>query len=198
MKNFLIFTFFVVLCSGKLFSQSPIRQGHFILNGSCVLSTMWGDAYGIKSKNELGEVTNTENSYVGLVNSSVGYFLFDGLAIGGNLNFLYGNIKNGDGSKEGSLVSLGIFTSYYMNVQTEDEKIPGNVYPFVSVSYLKSFGISSIKSDLIGSLAFGPGLMVMITNSVGLNIELKYQIDSFKNFDDGKRIQFLVGLSANL
>lgn len=210
MKNILVIIAFLIL-SNNAFSQTPISQGSFLFSGGFSLSSNSGSY----------EKTNSNGSKESTLDINfkpvVSYFVMDGLAVGIKGYLMYLNY------------GVGAQTAYFINLKNNDEKIKGNLYPYFGVSFVKNLifdkKATSLDNGLQWSIAVGPGLMIMISKSIALNVELGYQYDKFKyegydtkevwvdngfgrfltrviikkDFDiSGSRLNFVIGMSVSL
>ncbi|MBM2816606.1 MAG: b-brl protein [Ignavibacteria bacterium] len=209
MKKFSIFII-VLMFSSYVFAQNtPISKGKFLLNGSFAIETAWGDAYEIKNYDDWlypTKVISTENSIALNTIAKINYFLFDGLGIGTSVVF-----SGAQGGRIQGFFGLGLQAAYFFDISTK-VKVNTLIYPYIGLSYMKSLGSTgSPKYDYNNGYSFGPCLMIMLTNSVALNIELLFQRDlyDFEHYDSsssrkiissitGSKIATIVGISASL
>jgi len=189
--------------------EIPISQGKFLLNGSFSFESASGDAYEIKyyDYEDPNKLISTENDNIANIMVKSNYFIINGLCAGATLMF-----SSAVSHKIQSFLGLGLQAAYFLDLSTK-EKPNTTYYPYIGISYLKGIilGDRSHNSQYNYGYSIGPGLMLMLTNSVALNFEVFYQNDTFnyeefnsityqtiKSSISGSKIVCLVGISASL
>ena len=110
------------------------------------------------------------------INPNVGYFIWDNLAIGGIIRYM----NRREGNNRYNQYGLGILTRYYF---LNSNRIT-NIYIQANYTYGIHFS-HSYETDENGYLHFYGskiGYVIFLTNSVGLEAFLDYEISSFNQF----------------
>lgn len=191
-KNF----FFLILLVGFSIcsSYAQTKKGNVLLGLSPVISmSSYGSDMGflsfstIKYKNDNTDVDGNKMTNIGLT-PKVGFFVIDNLAIGLDVNVLYGTEKSkgtlGDSKSTSTYLAAGPFIRYYIPLE--------KVIPFIELN--SSFGQSVYKSDYnsetfdnkvnITSLGGFVGLAIPIGEMISFDIAGGYNSQILKDPED--------------
>ena len=144
---------------------------------------------------------STSNSFNIYINPTVGCFLMDNLAVGGNINFGYysskskssntGSTTTSDNTYNSPSIYVGPFARYYFGAGSK-----GKIYAQVNVSYgfypskskytPSTGGSSETTTKSKGNYSFGPtfGYEHFISNYLGMYISLGYSYNYSKYTND--------------
>jgi hypothetical protein len=174
MRFILILTaIFALLLSGAAFAQGPIDKGSLQLGGGISFQSWGGDLY--ENGDGDGETDIEFNPFVN-------YFITNGLAIGGEIQFF--SASQGDAKASG--FGIGPQISYYFNVGQATET-KGRIFPYIGASftYLSTTSNGGDPTDVDIKFSgteiglFG-GADYMLNNYVAVFGQLEYDMHSLK------------------
>lgn len=215
MKKFLsypllsfLFLFFFI--QSKTYSQEfPTDTGSKLIFGNIVFSSAGGDLYENADEDRVSSFTATP---------SFSFFVSPGLAIGGKGLYSY----SGQGKNSETTFGIGPHIIYFFNAGEKPEKISGTTYFYTGAAFMYLHNVIEEEFELYDymgfptndtdtdeystsgfAVSFGLGIIHMMSNSVGLDFELGYEIDSItpESADEsisGNKINLLVGIIAFL
>lgn len=174
-------TLFIASLLFSLTANAQITKDFWLVGGS---------AYFDNSNVKNSEGKEIFNNTSILVSPTIGYFLFDKLAGGIELNF-GGRFAKGDISSDFGY-GIGPFVRYYI---LKPEKTI-NVLLEANYNYSTGFNQNSTYTTTYG---FKVGPVIYFNSSVGLELLAKYQ-HSFNSYDSytSNRLQFGIGLQVHL
>ena len=171
---FLIFT---------LFANAQITKGNFMIGGNGSFS----------SNQEYSKNTNSDLKSIDYnINANVGYFFFNNLATGININYQGKRVKYIDGFDYNDY-SFGPYLRYYFL------KSDKNYNVFFEGSYLfQTYDDMSFKNSS-KTYFLSSGATIFFNSSVGVEFFIKYSDTKFEELDNGvRKIQIGIGLQIYL
>ena len=197
MRNSLIFVaaLVIVFAGAAIAQDSPISKGSYQLGGGISFQSWGGDLY---------ENGDGDGETVIEFNPFVNYFIANGLAIGGELDF--SSASQGDAKSSG--FGIGPQISYYFNVGQRTET-KGSIYPYIGASF--SYATTTFNGGDPGDVdikfsgteigLFG-GAAYMLNEYVAIFGQLEYDIHSLKmtepvesDSESGKVLQLFTGFT---
>jgi len=183
LKTFILGVFICLTINYTHAQKAPADKGSILLSGGLMFSDIGGDLY--ESGN--GKLLSLQ------ISQSYLSFIKPGLGVGSEVFFGYQKQGNN------SLMSfaVGPQLAYYVSSNYQPEVIKGKIYPFIRTSILFEVVNNKINRSTQSENGFiyyiGGGIMVMLTNSVGLNFEIAYQEEKY-NDQSGNSINFMIGI----
>jgi hypothetical protein len=191
-----IITIALILSCGLSFAQnSPISKGSMMASGELSLFTT--SKYCTMPNGEWDTLGKDVTMTVIQLYPSLSYFITNGLALGGTIEFgrmsWSGESFSYSYSRSNRIFGIGPRIGYYFNLKSDTSRIKGSVYPFLNSELLYSMnkthaeysyysGTNHVYDDTASGLSarLGGGLIVMISNAAGLRFNASYQKDIMK------------------
>ena len=186
--HLLVCTALFVLATTTFGADAPFAVGSMTLSGNVYYMSQTGELYENSDSDGLSTVTITPR---------FGYFIAPGLMLGATVDF----IKVSVGDYAESILALGPQVGYYFGTNRDRTVISGAVYPYFTwFATIGSINYEYLSDNFTAkSVGLTGGVVVMMSNSVGLDIGLRYSSDSWRyNAADasGTTIQVGAGIAS--
>ena len=200
-KIVFILPLFVFIVTSTFAQDYPVDKGSKMILGGITFSSMGGDLY---------ENSDGDRATMIEIMPSIGFFVAPGFAIAGDL--LYNRTSQGDDSK--TTLGIGPKLIYVIGANTKPATIKGTTYPYLGASFMYLHSTSKYTwggyeeeteeyTTTGTAILLGGGILNMISNSLGLFVELGYQMDNLKPEDadkstSGNKINIRIGITGFL
>lgn len=160
----------VVVCGSSFAGSFPTDKGSAMVAGGFVFSSAGGNLY----------EEDGDRSTLIQFNPAINYFVTPGFAVGGKL--LFARMSLGDESS--TIWGIGPAVMYFFGGNAPKPTVKGTTYPYLGASFAYIHSTEDYGDEdfsLSGTtIAFGGGIVHMLSKTVGLFGELNYQIDNLK------------------
>ena len=174
----------------SLSADFPTDKGSMMFSGNFVFSSIGGKLY----------QANEERISSIQTNPTFGYFIYPGLNIG--IKAIFNRISQGEYSD--TIWGIGPTVSYFFRGNKKPTTAIKNItfpYPYLTISnFCSNFDLSESNTTLNGlTINLGMGLLTMVDDYVGINMEVSYDFDKIKynsKTEDGNRFNILIGITV--
>lgn len=193
MKQRILFLGIITMLMATLLSAQVTQGGNFILGSTVGFSTASSNI----TQEATGGIKSEESPYSTQINiaPSVGYFLFDNLALGIRMDYTLNRVEESNNNyTEDSDVLFGPFGRFYLPMTESND-----MYLFAEAGF--GFGNSRDVKELetgnqrintnLFAFGIGPGITVIASNAIGLEAVVKY------NFARSEFDTKIAGVEAN-
>ncbi|MBD3170549.1 MAG: hypothetical protein GF307_13775 [candidate division Zixibacteria bacterium] len=200
MKKFVLLTLAATLLmfASANAQEGPVYKGTWIVDGNASFYSASGDLY------KPGDDGQTWINF----SPEVAYFVMNGLAVGLTLDFSSWS----QGDAKSNELGIGPMVSFYYDMDKTKDEAKGKLFPFASgaFEYMSTTTNSGAPNAddykyTMTRIKFKGGILYMLSNAVGINANLRIDLDSKKQTDpvesdsvSGTRFGAEVGITAFL